>query len=91
MGVIIFTLFFGLVAFAVLEAPMAFFWVFAAFKLLAEVVRALPPRKRPAELSAWLQRTSGKFRNELERERRKELKREERQAAEDEGVLPIRD
>jgi len=91
MGVIIFTLFFGLVAFATLDAPMAFFWVFTAFKLFAEIVRALPQRKRSAELSPWLQRISGKFKNELLRERRKELKREERQAAKDEEALPIRD
>ena len=50
MGVIIFTLFFGLVAFATLHAPVAFFWVFATLKLLGEIVRALPHRKRSAEL-----------------------------------------
>ena len=46
MGVIVFTLFFGLTASAILKAPMAFFWVFAGFKLLSEIVRALPDRRK---------------------------------------------
>jgi uncharacterized protein DUF6498 len=54
MGVIIFTLFLGLTASSVLKAPMAFFWVFAGFKLLFEIVRALPHRKRSAKLSPRL-------------------------------------
>jgi Family of unknown function (DUF6498) len=51
MGVIIFTLFLGLVAVAVLEVPIAFFWIFTVFKLFAEIVRALPPQGRSAERS----------------------------------------
>jgi hypothetical protein len=70
MGVIIFTLFFGLVAVAMLDVPMAFFWIFTVFKLFAEIVRALPHRKRSAELSRELRREERRAAKDEVEERR---------------------
>lgn len=89
MGVIIFTFFFGFVAFAVSDNPAGFFWVFLALKLLSEVARALPQGKISAAASAWTLKSSGKFRKELEKERLQEQRREERQAERDEQVIPL--
>jgi hypothetical protein len=89
MGVIIFTFFFGFVAFAVSDNPAAFFLTFMAIKLLFEIVRALPPGKISAAAQAWTLKNAGKFKKELEQERRQELKEEKRQAEKDEQVIPF--
>jgi len=89
MGVIIFTFFFGFVAFALSNKPAAFFLTFMAIKLLSEIVRALPSGKISAAAQAWTLKNAGKFRKELEKERRMERRQEESQAEEDEQVIPI--
>jgi hypothetical protein len=84
------TIIFGMFATFFLQTSHAVFKIFAVFKLFLEVGGALPALRMPAEAPAWATWMAGKGRPgvDFKKEWRKDMKKEERQIEQDEGVRP---